>query len=98
MRPASRSKRAGEAEPGLATVAAELIEVRGWYCDPRWVSDHVYEQILGFMQEIGWNYAEDRGGDRAENGYIPPEAMNQPYECVSFGIDGGVLLIRRARA
>ncbi len=62
------------------------------YCDPRWVSDHVYEQILSFMQAIGWEYAENRGGERGENGYIPPEAMNQPYDCVSFGIDGAKFL------
>jgi hypothetical protein len=57
------------------------------YCDPRWVSDLVYELTLSFMQDIGWEYAEARGGET-----VPPEAMSQPYERVSFGAEHATFL------
>lgn len=52
------------------------------YCEPSWISDYVYEEILGFMQATGGS----------QNLYIPPEEMNQAYERVSFGADGSTFL------
>ncbi len=51
------------------------------YCEPSWISDYVYEQMLGFMQATG-----------GQSIYIPPDEMNQPYERISFGADGATFL------
>jgi hypothetical protein len=51
------------------------------YCEPSWISDYVYEQILGFMQATG-----------GQSIYIPADEMNRPYERVSFGVDGATFL------
>ena len=45
------------------------------YCDPAWISDYVYEEVLSFMQ--------DTGGAASWN--IPEELRDQTWERVSIG-------------
>jgi hypothetical protein len=45
------------------------------YCEPSWISDYVYEEVLGFMQATGGSQSLS----------IPAEELNQEYERVSFG-------------
>lgn len=44
------------------------------YCDPTWISDYVYEEILDFMTATG-----------GQQLYVPAEAMNQTYERIAVG-------------
>jgi hypothetical protein len=45
------------------------------YCDPAWISDYVYEEVLSFMQ--------DTGGAASWN--VPEELRDQTWERVSIG-------------
>lgn len=45
------------------------------YCDPSWISDYVYEEVLSFMQ--------DTGG--AASWHVPEELRDQTWERVSIG-------------
>jgi hypothetical protein len=47
------------------------------YCDPTWISDYVYEDILDFVTATG-----------SQASYIPPEAQNLSYERISVGPSG----------
>ena len=51
------------------------------YCDPVWISDYVYDEILSFMQATG-----------NQNLIVPEESMNQSYERISVGGSGSQFL------
>jgi len=66
---------------GMDILTKELIssthkDLMG-YCDPNWISDYVYEDILDFIESTN-----------SQATYIPPEAMNLSYERVSVGPSG----------
>lgn len=61
---------------GHQMVAPNFKDFMG-YCEPAWISDYVYEEILDFMQSTG--------GQQNQLSYVPEEDRNQMYERVSVG-------------